>query len=123
MTMHPGYRLLWILWLTCVVALEVTDPGMESWAWIALFLWLVAQEAVGGLREGSGDTLSELKWSFAWGGWSRGVLVATSGVYYALRFYMLGGLPGVPYWAPRAVLATGLAVWLVVHLGWRGGHG
>lgn len=124
-TMHKGYTAWWALVAVVLLSLEVAGSlaDVPEWSWVVAMAALLALEAVAVIRVKPGDTLSEMLWTFARGGWSRGILVGSVAVYLALRFYMIGDLPSPPEWLPRAVLATGLGGWLVVHLTLMGRHG
>ena len=119
--MRYGGRLSRVSLLALEIAGSVT--AVPDYAWIIALGGLLTLEAVGVARSKAGDTFSEMMWSFAKGGWSRGILVGAVAVYLALRFYMIGDLPSPPEWLPRAVLAIGLGGWLLVHFPFMGKHG
>lgn len=115
--MKKEYSYLWAFVLAQVLFLEVTSYQMDLpwWLWAVVLGQLILIEAVAVARPKSGDTFSELNWVFLRGGWARAFLVAAVAVYLSIRFYMIGGLPGVEEWVPRAILAGGLGSWLLFH--------
>lgn len=122
-----GYLIAWLAFITYLFALEFLDPTMtHRVAWGLALLWFIVQEAIGGFRAGFGDMLSEVLWTFRWGGWSRGFLVGGFALWCGMRLYMLAAPASwlqIPQWLPRLTLASGLGLWLLIHLVWKGRHG
>ena len=110
--MHPGYVAWWVVLVAGMLTADVLRaPG---WVWLALFGVFGLVEGIAGVRKKRGDMFSELMWTLrAAGPNTRGIAWSVA-IYLPMRFFMIG-VPWVPYWLPRLVLAVGVAFWLVPH--------
>ena len=123
--MKRKYIMLWGAIMAQLVLAELGTVRFDFpwWVWAILLGELMVVEIIAVVSPAKGDTFSEMMWSFAEGGWSRGFLVGAVGLYLGMRFYMIGVGGDLPTWLPRAVLGTGLASWLTVHFVSLGKHG
>lgn len=115
--LDPRYVRAWVALIALTLGLELARIWWApDWPWVLLAALYLTVEGVAIARRSQGDTFSEFNWSFLWGGWTRGFLVGGYALFLAERFYLIGGMPGLPEWAPRATLAVGFATWLLFHL-------